>query len=449
VLADGFGSVVHLGERECSIQRRHQKVIEEAPSPFLDADLRARMGGQAVALAKAVGYVSAGTVEFMMDAERNFYFLEMNTRLQVEHPVTERVTGLDLVEQMIRIAAGERLGFGQDEVRLDGWAIEARVYAEDPRRDFLPSIGRLVGYVEPAGDADLRIDSGVREGGEVGIHYDPMIAKVIASGADREAAIGRLRLALDAFHIRGVSHNLGFLAAVVAHPRFGQGLLSTAFIDEEWADGFHGADVGGDTAVLLCATAACVHRRREERAAGISGQLAGRRRTLPAEWSVTLDGAHHGVAVVPDGAGFEVTVDGARHALDLDWRSGAPVARVRLDGVEASLQVAANGIGYRLAHGGAEADVLVLKGRAAELHRLMPVKAAPDASRFLLSPMPGLLVSVAVAAGQEVKPGDELAVVEAMKMENVLRAGRACVVAAVKAAPGDSLAVDQPILEFE
>ena len=470
VLADSHGNVVHLGERECSIQRRHQKVVEEAPSPLLDGAMRRAMGEQAVALAKAVGYVSAGTVEFIVDAGRNFHFLEMNTRLQVEHPVTELVTGLDLVEQMIRIGAGEELGFSQEDVRLEGWAIEVRVYAEDPARNFLPSAGRLVRYVPPTADDTVRLDSGVYEGGDVPVHYDSMIAKLITSGADRKQAIERMRGALDAFHIRGVSHNLGFLAALVAHPRFRDGRLSTGFIDEEYGDGFDAADpaargsrgrqahfqvpgghppVAPGEARLLAAVGACVHRVCEERAAGISGQLPGHERRLAEEWVVALAGKRFRVAVVPGAEGFGVTIDGRRHSLALDWRPGAPIARLRMDGAEACVQVARNGIGYRLAHAGAQCDVLVLAERAAELHALMPVKAAPDTSKFLLSPMPGLLVSVSVAVGQEVKLGEELAVVEAMKMENVLSAGRGGVVAAIRAAPGDSLAVDQVIVEFE
>jgi propionyl-CoA carboxylase alpha chain len=448
VLADGHGNAVHLGERECSLQRRHQKVIEEAPSPFLDAETRRAMGAQAVALATAVKYVSAGTVEFIVDGRRNFYFLEMNTRLQVEHPVTEMVTGLDLVEEMIRIAAGERLRLSQQDVRLDGWAIEARVYAEDPVRGFLPSVGRLVRYLPPADG--VRVDTGVYEGGEISIYYDPMIAKVIAAGDDREQAIGRLQEALDAFHIDGVSNNIGFLAALMAHPRFRAGELTTAFIDEEYPDGFHAADLPHADPPSLVAVAACLHRAGEESAATIDGQLPGRERTVGMAWTVVLDAVHHEVSMTPgDDGTVDVGVDGAAYAIALDWRPGHPIARARINGVPFVIQVARIGVGYRLLHGGSEVDVLVLEPHVARLQALMPVKAPPDLSKFLLSPMPGLLVSVAVEAGQEVKAGEELAVVEAMKMENVLRAEHNVVVAAIKAVPGDSLTVDQAILEFE
>ena len=429
ILADGHGNAVYLGERECSIQRRHQKVIEEAPSPFLDEATRRAMGEQAVALARAVDYVSAGTVEFIVDGLRNFYFLEMNTRLQVEHPVTEMVSGLDLVEQMIRIAAGEELAFAQSDVRCDGWAIEARVYAEDPLRGFLPSVGRLVRYRPPAEDDGVRVDTGVFEGGEISIHYDPMMAKVITHGATRDAAIARMQGALDAFHIRGVAHNVGFLAALMAHPRFREGRLSTDFIAEEYPDGFGAshADPG-----LFVTVAATVHRIVEERAQRISGRLPGRRGSGEDELVVALDGRGYAA--------------GAR--VITDWAPGQPLFRSVIDGTPVCMQVEQGGAGYRLLHAGCRADVLVLGRRAAELLALMPEKAVADTSRFLLSPMPGLLVSVSVAAGQAVKVGEELVVVEAMKMENVLRAERDGTVATVHARPGDSLAVDQAIIEF-
>jgi propionyl-CoA carboxylase alpha chain len=446
VLADGHGNTIYLGERECSLQRRHQKVIEEAPSPFIDEDTRRAMGEQAVALAQSVKYVSAGTVEFIVDSQQNFFFLEMNTRLQVEHPVTEMVTGLDLVEEMIRIAAGERLSLAQEDVRLDGWAIEARVYAEDPVRNFLPSVGRLVRYLPPDG---VRVDTGVYEGGEISIYYDPMIAKVIAGGDDRDQAIGRLQDALDAFYIDGVSNNIGFLAALMAHPRFQAGDLTTAFIDEEYPDGFHAADLPHADPPALVAVSACLHRISEEIAATIGGQLPGRGRTIGAEWTVVLDGQHHAVSMSDGADATDVTVDGITYAVDLDWRPGNPIARARINGAPIIIQVARQGVGYRLLHSGSEVDVLVLEPLSARLQSLMPVKAPPDLSKYLLSPMPGLLVSVAVKAGQEVKAGDELAIIEAMKMENVLRAEHNAVISAVRAEPGDSLAVDQIILEFE
>ena len=449
ILADSHGNTIHLGERECSIQRRHQKVIEEAPSPFLDEATRAAMGEQACALACAVGYVSAGTVEFITDQQRNFYFLEMNTRLQVEHPVTEMVTGLDLVEQMIRIAAGEPLPLTQDEVRTDGWAIEARVYAEDPFRGFLPSIGRLVRYREPVGLEGVRIDSGVQEGVEISMYYDPMIAKAIAHGRDRAEAAERLRGALDAFEISGPTHNISFLTALLAHSRFGEGRLSTDFIADEYPDGFHGLPTGEAESRGLAAIAAFVHRRTTERATGISGQLRGHEARAGAIW-VVRSGAHAWAAILePVEGGFDVEIDGVRHALHSDWQPGRRLMKVNLDGQEFAVQVRAEGIGYVLSRGGVVFDAVVLHPRAAELATLMPVKEAPDMSRFLLSPMPGLLLVLKVAEGQEVRAGEELAIVEAMKMENILRAERDGTVAKCHAAEGDGLGTDQPILEFE
>ena len=449
VLADGHGNVVYLGERECSIQRRYQKVIEEAPSPFIDDATRKAMGEQAVALARAVKYVSAGTVEFIVDAGRHFYFLEMNTRLQVEHPVTEMVSGLDLVEWMIRIAAGEELTFSQAEVRLDGWAIEARIYAEDPVRDFLPSVGRLVRYRPPAESASVRVDTGVQEGDEISIHYDPLIAKLIARGDTREAAIGHMRGALDAFLVRGVSHNIAFLAAVMAHPRFAEGRLSTGFIAEEFPDGFRHADAPGGDPDLFVVVGAAMHRAYEERAVTIAGRPPRRKPAVAEDWVVAVKGEHHPVCVRAVDGGFDVTVEARRYQVRTAWKLGEPLFRARIDGSGLCLQVERLPVGYRLGHAGAQADVVVLHPRAAELHALMPAQKARRALEYLLSPMPGLLVSVTVEAGQAVKAGEELAVVEAMKMENVLRADRDGVVAAVHARPGDSLVVDQAILEFE
>ncbi|MCH8834960.1 MAG: acetyl/propionyl/methylcrotonyl-CoA carboxylase subunit alpha [Proteobacteria bacterium] len=449
VLADGHGNVVYLGERECSIQRRYQKVIEEAPSPFIDDATRKAMGEQAVALARAVKYVSAGTVEFIVDARRHFYFLEMNTRLQVEHPVTEMVCGLDLVEWMIRIAAGEKLDFSQAEVRLDGWAIEARIYAEDPVRDFLPSVGRLVRYRPPVEDACVRVDTGVHEGDEISIHYDPLIAKLIARGDTREAAIGHMRGALDAFLVRGVPHNIAFLAAVMAHPRFAEGRLSTGFIAEEFPDGFRHADAPGGDPALFVVVGAAMHRAYEERAVTITGRPPRRKPTVAEDWVVVLKGEHHPVTVRAVDGGFDVIVEARRYQVRTAWKLGEPLFRARIDGSGLCLQVERLPVGYRLGHAGAQADVVVLHPRAAELHALMPAQKARHALEYLLSPMPGLLVSVTVEAGQAVKAGEELAVVEAMKMENVLRADRDGVVAAVHARPGDSLVVDQAILEFE
>ena len=442
VLADAHGNVIHLGERECSIQRRHQKVIEEAPSPFLDAATRRRMGAQAVALAKAAQYRSAGTVEFVVDRARNFYFLEMNTRLQVEHPVTEFVTGLDLVELMIRIAAGERLPIAQDQVRLQGAAIEARVYAEDPRRNFLPSTGRLARYRAPAGEG-VRVDAGVFEGAEISIFYDPMIAKLVAQGEDRASAIRRLAAALDAFVIRGVSNNLGFLSAVNAHERFARGDFSTHFIAEEFPQGFGGARLSDAETQAALALAATAQRLLAERDAGIAGAA------VAEDWTILYEDRAIPVKLARRNEIIIVDLYTARQEVTTAWQPGDLLFRATLDGTPIVCQIERRGIGWRVERGGAALDVLVLPPAAAAALARMPEKPKPDLSRQLRSPMPGLLVSIAVAAGQEVKAGEELAVVEAMKMENVLRAERDVRVARLCAKPGDSLAVDQIILEFE
>ena len=448
IMGDTHGNVVYLGERECSLQRRHQKVIEEAPSPLLDAKTRKAMGEQAVALAQAVGYSSAGTVEFIVDQERNFYFLEMNTRLQVEHPVTEMVTGFDLVEMMIRVAAGERLPVSQKDIKLTGWAVESRVYAEDPFRKFLPSIGRLTRYRPPRENDDVRVDTGITEGSEISIHYDPMIAKVITRGRDRAEAIGRMARALDEFYIRGVNHNIPFLASLMAHSRFKEGRLSTGFIAEEYPNGFHPADAVHDRPSVLVATAAVVHHAYQERAARIAGQVPGHERRVANEWIVRIDESEHSVVVARTANGFEGTLAGRPFRIRTDWTLGEPLFEGDFDGEPLCLQVERSGIAYRLSHAGTETDVLVFGPHVGPLWRLMPVKKAADTSKFLLSPMPGLLVKVSVSEGQEVKAGEELAVIEAMKMENVLRAERDGTVAAVKAKSGDSLTVDQVILGF-
>jgi propionyl-CoA carboxylase alpha chain len=453
VLADAHGNCVHLGERECSIQRRHQKVIEEAPSPFLDAATRRAMGEQAVALANAVGYRSAGTVEFIVDRDRNFYFLEMNTRLQVEHPVTEMVTGLDLVELMIRVAAGERLPFAQTDVRLEGWSIEARVYAEDPARNFVPSIGRLVRYRPPEEGEGVRVDTGVYEGAEISMYYDPMIAKLVTCGASRDAAIARMEQALDAFHIRGVNHNVPFLAAILRAPRFRAGALTTGFIAEEFPDGFKPGELAPEVAARLVAAAAAIHLAQRRREAAISGRRNGALAAADApDWHVRLGSHGYDVSVAgePGGCRVRFDIDGQAHdlAVSTDWRIGEPLLRARIGGTPCTIQVDRKGVGWRLFHAGAAVEALVLSRRAAELAAQMPEKAAADTSKFLLSPMPGLLVSLAVKPGQPVRAGEELAVVEAMKMQNVLRAEQDGTVKALHANPGESLAVDQAILEF-
>lgn len=453
VLGDGHGNIVHLGERECSIQRRHQKVIEEAPSPFLDAKTRAAMGAQAVALARAVDYQSAGTVEFIVDGNRNFYFLEMNTRLQVEHPVTEYVTGLDLVEQMIRIAAGEKLGFGQTDVKLQGWAIEARVYAEDPMRNFLPSTGRLVRYREPAESDHVRVDSGVFEGGEISMFYDPMIAKLVAGGATRGEAIERMRDALDAFYIRGISHNIPFLASVLGHPRFVEGRLSTGFIAEEYPDGLQQRPLTARERLQILAVAGALQQSEAVRRGGISGRMRPAGPRDSSSWIIRIGGEAYQAELHPLPEGCRVTLweQGKKRDCHIihDWKPGDAMFRGLVDGEPVCVQADRRGIGWRLSHMGVQAEVQVLSPRTAALARRMPEKAPPDLSRFLLSPMPGLLLRLAVAEGVSVKAGEELAVVEAMKMENVLRAERDGVIKKIHAGAGESLAVDQPILEFE
>ena len=449
ILADRHGTCLYLGERECSIQRRHQKVIEEAPSPFLDPETRRAMGEQAVALAEAVGYESAGTVEFIVDKDKNFYFLEMNTRLQVEHPVTEEITGLDLVEWMIRVAAGEALPFGQDDISLDGWAIEARVYAEDPVRGFLPSTGRLVRYRPPAESDTVRVDTGVDEGGEISMFYDPMVAKLITKGPDRASAIAAMRTALDAFHIRGIGHNIPFLAALMAHPRFVEGRLSTGFIAEEFPDGFDGADLPAATGKRLIAFAAALAMRGAIRDRMISGQLPGHHPSVPRDWVVRVDRTNHPVHIHTVDTGFEVTMAGETLSVIGEWALGATVIEAFIGGERMAIQVDYDGIGYRLTHAGAVMTAQVISPRAADLADLMPVRIPPDMSKYLLSPMPGLLVSLSVDIGAPVEAGQPLAVVEAMKMENILRAERRGVVRAVLAEPGSSLTVDQQILEFE
>ena len=439
VLADGQGGIVHLGERECSIQRRHQKVIEEAPSPFLDPKTRVAMGAQAIKLARAVGYKSAGTVEFVVDRDQNFYFLEMNTRLQVEHPVTEQVTGIDLVEQMIRIAYGETLDLRQEDISFNGWAIEARIYAEDPFRNFLPSIGRLTRYLPPESSPNIRVDSGVVEGGEISMFYDPMIAKLVATGETRDVAISYMRDALDAYYIRGVSHNIPFLNAVMTHPRFISGDLTTAFIDETYGDGFSLAHMAQDDPTTFIAVAAVACDIGERRQSDGGTYVA-----------IIRDGAETLYEISKSEKGWSVQIGETVVQVETDWRPGEPLCWARIDGGAAiCVQVDRDGEWLRLGHAGRQADILILLENVAALNRLMPHKEPPDMSRFLLSPMPGLLVQIAVAEGDAVKAGETLAVVEAMKMENVLRAEHDGVVKSLHAGNGDSLKVDQQILEFE
>jgi propionyl-CoA carboxylase alpha chain len=465
LMADSHGNIIYLGERECSIQRRHQKVIEEAPSPFLDEATRQKMGEQSCALARAVDYQSAGTVEFIADANMNFYFLEMNTRLQVEHPVTELVTGQDLVELMIRVAAGEALSLTQDQVTLTGWAMESRVYAEDPLRNFMPSTGRLIGYIEPSCKGDpkaVRVDSGVYEGGEVSMFYDPMIAKLITYGDNRSQAIERMVEALDSYYIRGVNHNISFLNALMVHPRFVEGRLSTNFIADEFPDGFH-ADllVQNDPDVAMVVVAAA-HQLHEERASLLQNQLVGHEHAAAIDWVLVVGAKQTSVTVELIEKGYLVSINNADNSRDYrvetDWSLGGPLFKARIsEQMESASAVNAKSIcvqiettttGYRLFYRGAEINAAVLSPKAAKLSAHMLYKAPANMSKFLLSPMPGLLAKLGVKVGQEVKEGEELAVVEAMKMENSLRAAQDGIVAKIAASEGDSLAVDAIILEF-
>ncbi|GAB2181258.1 acetyl/propionyl/methylcrotonyl-CoA carboxylase subunit alpha [Denitratisoma sp. agr-D3] len=459
VLGDSHGNVVYLHERECSIQRRHQKVIEEAPSPFIDPATRKAMGEQAVALAKAVQYESAGTVEFVVGKDKSFYFLEMNTRLQVEHPVTECITGLDLVEQMIRVAAGEKLAFKQEDLKINGWAMECRINAEDPFRGFLPSTGRLVKFQPPAqtmvaaapmpASGGVRVDTGVYEGGEISMYYDSMIAKLIVHGATRDQAIARMREALNAFVIRGVAANISFQAALMQHPRFISGNFNTGLIAEEYPKGFNAADVPHDDPAMIVAVGAAIHRQYLERSSSISGQMPGHEFKPGDDYVVIRGDEHHPVSVKPAEGGFDITYAGQTYTVRSDWNFGDLLYTGTFNGEPFCMQVERHGLKYRLFHWGTVANLLVLDGHAAELQKLMPFKAPPDMSKYLLSPMPGLLTEVAVKVGQEVKAGEVLAKIEAMKMENVLKAERDCVVEKIQAAPGESLSVDQVIIAFK
>jgi propionyl-CoA carboxylase alpha chain len=456
VLGDKHGHVIYLGERECSIQRRNQKVVEEAPSPLLDAATRQKMGEQAVALAQAVGYDSAGTVEFVAGQDKSFYFLEMNTRLQVEHPVTELITGIDLVEQMIRVAAGEELALKQSDVKLHGWAVETRIYAEDPYRNFLPSTGRLVRYRPPAearaGGITVRNDTGVTEGGEISIYYDPMIAKLVTHAPTRQEAIAAQADALDAFTIEGIRHNIPFLAALMAHKRWQDGELSTGFIAEEFPKGFHAVPPEGEVARVMAAVAAAMDHVLGERKRQISGQAAGRPVTRDRRRAVRLGETEIGLDIGRDGDTLQVSfVHGGgkkRHALSSVWKPGDPVWAGTFDSKPIYVQVRPVLNGFDLAHRGVAARAYVYTDREAAAAGLMPVKISADSGKRVLCPMPGLVKSIAVVQGQEVKAGETLAVVEAMKMENVLRAERDGVIKTINAKPGDSLAVDAVMMEF-
>ncbi len=453
VLGDKHGNVIYLGERECSIQRRNQKVIEEAPSPLLDAATRRLMGEQAVALAKAVGYDSAGTVEFVAGQDKSFYFLEMNTRLQVEHPVTEMITGIDLVEEMIRVAAGEKLRLAQSDVKLNGWSVESRIYAEDPVRNFLPSTGRLVTYRPPEeGDYDgvtVRNDTGVYEGGEISIYYDPMIAKLVTHAPTREQAIEAQATALDAFAIDGIRHNIPFLSALMQHPRWKSGKLSTGFIAEEFPQGFKAPAPQGEVARRMAAAAAAIDHLHNLRKRYISGQMREASAVrFDLERVVMLGSARHDVVIEDDEEGVVVTIDGQSWPVESGWVPGEPVWIGTVGAEEIAVQVRPILNGFALAHAGASAEARVYTRREAELAALMPERQEADTGKQLLCPMPGLVKAISVAQGQEVKAGEPLCIVEAMKMENVLRAERDGTIAKIHAKEGDSLAVDAVILEF-
>ena len=453
VLCDKHGNGVYLHERECSIQRRNQKVIEEAPSPFLDEDTRAAMGAQSVALAKAVDYASAGTVEFIVDGDRNFYFLEMNTRLQVEHPVTELITGIDLVEQMIRVAYGETLPMQQDDLKINGWAMESRLYAEDPYRGFLPSIGRLTRYRPPAEEVTdtsvVRNDTGVYEGGEISMYYDPMIAKLCTWAPTRAAAIEDMRVALDSFEVEGIGHNIPFLSAVYDHEKFTSGNMTTAFIEEEFPDGFDGVTLPDADLDRIAAATAAMYRVCEIRRSQISGRMDNHERVVGTDWVVTLQDRAVSAVIAADKAGATVTVDGTDYRVESDWTPGQPLANLSVNGSPLVIKVDLISAGFRVRYRGATLPVHVRTPLQAELAALMPEKVAPDTSKLLLCPMPGLIVKVDVAVGDEVQEGQTLCTVEAMKMENILRAEKKGIVSKVNASAGDSLAVDDIILEFE
>ncbi|MGG7568470.1 acetyl-CoA carboxylase biotin carboxylase subunit [Rhodovulum sp. DZ06] len=453
VLGDKHGECIYLNERECSIQRRNQKVIEEAPSPFLDEATRKAMGEQSVALAKAVDYCSAGTVEFIVDGDKNFYFLEMNTRLQVEHPVTELITGVDLVEQMIRVAWGEKLSLKQSDIGINGWAIESRLYAEDPFRNFLPSIGRLTRYRPPAEEATatraVRNDTGVFEGGEISMFYDPMIAKLCSWAPSRGEAIEVMRDALDGFEVEGIGHNLPFCAAVMDHPKFISGDISTAFIEQEYPEGFEGVTPDAETAVRLAAVAAYLKEVREERDAKISGAMRNHARTVDPNWVVTVAKTDYPVELSAIDEGARVAIDGREVEVHTRWTPGDSLCHATVDGAPMTIKIDKHGAGFRMRYRGADMVVTVRNPRAAQLAQHMIEKLPPDTSKMLLCPMPGLVVSINVEVGDEVQEGQALCTVEAMKMENVLRAEKKAVVSKINAAAGDSMAVDEVIMEFE
>ena len=449
VLADKFGNTIYLGERECSIQRRHQKVIEEAPSTFLDDKTRRVMGEQAVALAKEVGYVSAGTVEFIVDPNGKFYFLEMNTRLQVEHRVTELVTKIDLVEQMIRIADGQKLGITQDDVQVSGWALEARVYAEDPRRGFLPSTGRITRYQEPVTEHHVLIDTGVYEGGEVSMFYDPMIAKVCTHSPTREKATEAMQSALSAFVIRGINHNITFLEAILGHERFAKGDISTNFIEQEYPGGFGGAELTNETSKVFLGAAMHIFLRDAERASRISGQLPGRERAIGARWVVTIDGDSYPVYARAKEYGYDISYDKGLIIVRSSWKLGRRLFQGTINGKPVSVMLRYLDGGFQLSHAGSEVCVVVQTPRVAELAHYMPKEILGGRKDRLIAPIAGLVQHIRVKEGDMVKTGGELMVIEAMKMENVIYTDHDVKIKKIHVTPKDSVQADQLLLEFE
>lgn len=449
VLGDKHGNMLWLGERECSIQRRHQKVIEEAPSSFISDEVRRAMGEQAVALAKEVGYFSAGTVEFIVDRDGKFYFLEMNTRLQVEHRVTELITGIDLVEQMIRIAAGEKLSFTQDDVKFEGWAMEARLYAEDPKRGFLPSTGRITRYLVPENIDNVLIDTGIYEGGEVSMFYDPMVAKVCSYGDDRKSAIETLKAALAAFIIEGISHNGSFLEAVLSHPRFESGDISTNFIEQEYPEGFIGAELNSETTKVFLGTAVTIFLRDAERAAKISGQTPGRERAIGARWVVNVEAVDYNIYVRPDqDQGYFITHNRRLIAVKTQWKLGRRLFQATINGKPVSVQIKHLEEGYVLTYGGSDVVVRVRSPRVAELAQFMPKPQNKNKKDQLVAPIAGLIVSLKVKEGQKVTRGQELLVIEAMKMENVIYADHETTITKITIGERDTVAVDQVLIQF-
>ncbi|MEK6746650.1 MAG: acetyl/propionyl/methylcrotonyl-CoA carboxylase subunit alpha [Pseudomonadota bacterium] len=449
VLGDQHGNILWLGERECSIQRRHQKVIEEAPSSFLTPEIRSAMGKQSVALAREVGYYSAGTVEFIMDQDGKFYFLEMNTRLQVEHRVTELITGIDLVEQMIRVAAGEKLSFTQDDIKFEGWAMEARLYAEDPKRGFLPSTGRITRYLKPENIENVLIDTGIYEGGEVSMFYDPMVAKVCSYGDDRKSAIDTMKSALSAFIIEGISHNGSFLEAIISHPRFEAGDISTNFIEQEYPGGFIGAELTSETTKIFLGAAVTIFLRDAERAAKISGQTPGRERAIGARWVVNVEGEDYNIYVRPDqDQGYFITHNRRLIAVKTQWRLGRRLFQATINGKPVSVQIKHLEEGYVLTYGGADVVVKVRSPRVAELAQFMPKPQNKNKKDQLVAPIAGLVIGIKVKEGQKVTRGQELVVIEAMKMENIIYADHETTVTKVNVSERETVSVDQVIIQF-